>query len=263
MKSSELVSVIIPIYNAFHTVGFTIDSVLSQTYRNLEVIIIDDSSSNEGIDKLEKYYEGDHRINIIRLENNLGVWNARNVGIKSSKGRYIAFCDADDLWHAKKLEKQIALMVKEEADIVFSSYDIVDADGNKIGQDLISKTKIQYTDMLYYNHIGNLTAILDSEQIGKPEQQNIHHEDYAMWLKLMRIGPTVIGITEPLAAYRVHSSNLTKNKVRSLVWHYNVLKNSENINTFNSIYYTLIGRLRLFYKKVIRRKYPNQPCNTS
>ena len=254
MKNNELVSVIVPVFNASRTVKLAIDSILNQTYKNLEVIIIDDCSTDNSIDNLRKFYASDGRVHIIKLSRNQGVANARNVGIKLSKGRYIAFCDSDDLWYAEKLEKQLTLMVNEKAYIVYSSYDIIDAEGKKIGQRLISKTKLAYEDMLYYNHVGNLTAILDSFHLGKPEQKNFRHEDYVMWLELMRSGCIAVGHSEPLAAYRSHSSNLTKNKVQSLIWHYKVLKELENISRIRAIFLTLLGRVQLVYNRFLKSK---------
>jgi len=238
-----------PIFNTFLTVNSAVESVLNQTYKNLEIIIIDDCSTEDGIDQLEEMYTKDCRVKIIRLAKNMGVWNARNVGVQMASGRYIAFCDADDCWYSHKLTKQISFLLKHKAMITFSSYDIINAESNIIGQHLISKTKVNYHDMLYYNHIGNLTAVIDCKQAGKPKQENIHHEDYAMWLKLMNTSSLVIGIKEPLAAYRIHSKNLSGNKFKSLIWHFYVLKYSEKINVFKAVYYTLFGRLRLFYKR--------------
>lgn len=253
MHFDGLVSVIVPTYNSFHTIKLTVNSILAQTYKNIEVIIIDDCSTDDGINNLRKCYKNDSRVLIKRLEYNQGVANARNAGINLSKGRYIAFCDADDLWYAEKLEKQLTLMVTEKAQIAYSSYDVISVDGDKIGERIITKTELTYNDLLYYNHIGNLTAILDSTQLGKPEQRNIRHEDYAMWLELMRSGCIAVGTLEPLAAYRRHSTNLSKNKVKSLIWHYTVLTEAENINRIRAVFLTLFGRIQLVYDRLLNR----------
>lgn len=255
-KNLVTVSVIIPSYNSFDTIQASINSILAQTYKQLEIIVIDDGSTDKGFDDLVKTYNNYGRIKFLRLGANAGVWHARNVGIEASVGRFIAFCDADDIWYTRKLEKQVALLKRTNAHIVFSSYDIIDATGKIISQNSITKNVVSYQDMLYRNHIGNLTAVVDTRYCGKPRLQNIRHEDYAMWLELMHSGSSkVIGINESLAGYRIHAANLTKNKLKSLVWHYRVLRDAAKLSVLDALYFTLIGRAQLMLQRLKSSKF--------
>ena len=165
------VSVIVPSYNSFETIETTIRSILSQTYNDLEVIVVDDCSTELGIDNVQRTFQSEPYVKFLLLDKNCGVWNARNVGMEFAQGRFIAFCDADDVWYPHKLEKQLNILSLEEADIVFSSYDIIDAFGKGLGTRFIEKDHLSYSDMLNYNHIGNLTAVLDTQKFGVPAQQ--------------------------------------------------------------------------------------------
>lgn len=121
MSVLPLVSVVIPLYNREKTVQRAVDSVLNQTYTNIEVIVVDDGSTDKSVDKLKKY-EGDSRIRVFCQEKNRGANAARNRGIKESQGEYIAFQDSDDEWLPCKLEKQILYMINNGYLASFCSY---------------------------------------------------------------------------------------------------------------------------------------------
>ena len=141
----DKVSIITPVYNSEKYLKDTIESVLNQTYTNFELILINDKSKDSSIDICNSYK--DDRIKIIDLPENVGVCMARNIGIKSASGRYIAFLDSDDVWDSKKLEKQISFMKKINAGISCTEYERVDEKLNKIGYIKI-KEKISYSYML-------------------------------------------------------------------------------------------------------------------
>ena len=109
--NDTLVSIIMPIYNTGAVSAESIDSILRQTYKDWELIIVDDNSDDEiTLSLLEKYRNEDSRIKVINLSENKGAGFARNKGIEVARGRYIAFCDSDDRWFPDKLEKQIAFI---------------------------------------------------------------------------------------------------------------------------------------------------------
>lgn len=107
---NELISVILPTYNRKNTIKRAIDSVLNQTYKNIELIIVDDASSDGTLEFVSRQYGEDERITYIINEENLGPSGARNVGVANAKGSWIAFQDSDDEWHMDKLEKQVSLI---------------------------------------------------------------------------------------------------------------------------------------------------------
>ena len=131
----ELVSVIMPTYNASRYVADIIESVLNQTYEHLELLIADDNSTDEETLRLLAYYEEkDERVKVFRLKENSGPGVARNTGISAAKGRYIAFCDSDDRWMPDKLERQLAYMLQEGCALCCSSYIICNSDGKECGK---------------------------------------------------------------------------------------------------------------------------------
>lgn len=208
-----LVSVIMPAYNSSDTIKESVNSIINQTYRNLELIIIDDYSDDETYDILENDFN-DERIVIRRLTQNSGAGIARNEGINIAKGRFIAFCDSDDRWLPEKLTKQISFMTKNDLPLTYSSYFICDAAGEKTHK-VQAIPELNYATMLKNNYIGCLTVIYDIEKLGRcffPEYRK--RQDWALWLKLLKIVPLAKGVSEPLALYRRSNNSLSSNKVK-------------------------------------------------
>jgi glycosyltransferase involved in cell wall biosynthesis len=132
--NDPLVSVVIPTYNCGECVEEAIDSVLSQTYRNQEIIVVNDGSTDDTASKLEKYKD---RIRLV-TQANRGLSGARNTGLELSTGEYVAFLDADDRWLSGKLEQQIACFRElDEIEMVFSNFSAIDPDGNTVAEDYL------------------------------------------------------------------------------------------------------------------------------
>ena len=162
----KLVSIITPSYKSEKFISQTIESVLGQTYQNWEIIIVDDVSPDNSNKIIEEYSKKDSRIKLIKLEKNSGAAVARNIAIEESKGRYIAFLDADDIWKPEKLEKQIEFMRKNNYAFTYTAYEKVDENGvvfGKIGVPL----KVSYNQLLRTCVIGCLTAVYDREKLAK------------------------------------------------------------------------------------------------
>ena len=130
----DLVSVIIPYYKKKKYISETINSALNQSYKNLEIIIIYDDESLEDLNFLEQFKKKDERISIIKNQKNLGVGESRNIGISKSKGSYLAFLDADDIWKPNKLDKQITFMRSKDYDVTHTSYLIINEFKKVIGK---------------------------------------------------------------------------------------------------------------------------------
>ena len=129
----KLVSVIMPYFKKEKYFEQSVNSVLSQSYKNFEVIIIDDELSLQSKNLLSKISQIDARIKIISNPTNLGAGLSRNNGIKFSNGEFIAFCDCDDLWKKNKLEEQIKFMNTSNLEFSFTSYEIINNKNEKIG----------------------------------------------------------------------------------------------------------------------------------
>ena len=130
----KLVSVIMPYFKKREYVLKSLNSIISQSYKNLEIIIIDDELSQESQDLMKKLSNLDQRIHTISNPSNLGAGLSRNNGILIAKGEYIAFCDCDDVWSSKKLEVQLKYMKSNYLNFTHTSYLIIDSNDKIIGR---------------------------------------------------------------------------------------------------------------------------------
>ena len=232
----KLISIITPVHNSQNTITDCISSVLSQTYYQWEMLIVDDCSTDETYNIIEHYLQTDLRIKYIRLDEQSGAAVARNTGISRSRGAYIAFLDSDDLWLPKKIEKQLKFIRDNNLTLSCSSYYTIDERGNRINTRIV-KESISYIDMLKSNNIGNLTGLYDCEKLGKIYMDNVGHEDYTLWLKIMKKVRKTKAVTEPLAEYRIVSNSISANKFKVLKWQWNVYRNILKLDVFRSTYY--------------------------
>lgn len=226
MKSYGLVSIITPSYNSADFIGDTIDAILSQTYPHWELLITDDCSIDNSVEIIEEYARRDARIKLQKLEKNSGAGVCRNKSIEAARGRYIAFCDSDDVWMPQKLEKQLAFMEKKGCALSYSSYILMDEDRNEKGI-MVCMRKIDFASMKRDDGIGCLTAMYDTEKVGKMYMSSIRkRQDWGLWLEILAKCKVAYGIKEPLAYYRIRSGSISNNKF-SLVKH--------NINVYRTI----------------------------
>ena len=149
--NKELLSIITPMYNYEKYIGQTIESVLNQTYKNWEMLIVDDCSNDNSPNIVKEYVQIDNRIKYIRVNKNKGVSNARNTGLQQARGRFIAFLDSDDIWNNSKLEDQVQFMIKNDCTITFTSYELIDEDSNKLGKEVTVTSEVRYNDLLKGN----------------------------------------------------------------------------------------------------------------
>ncbi|WP_254592363.1 glycosyltransferase family 2 protein [Pectobacterium polaris] len=233
----EIFSIIMPAYNAEETIGESIQSVLKQTFKDFKLYIVNDGSIDNTHNIIKNHV--DPRIVYLESNGNSGVADARNLAIKISDGKYIAFLDADDIWDEYKLEKQVHYF-NEGFDVVCTNYKTF----NPLFKEKPSITRrspkeITYHDMLKSNFIGNLTGAYNSEKLGKFYQKKIGHEDYVMWLGIMKKAKRAYCVQENLAYYRTSSSSLSGNKVKALLWQWNIYRHEVKLSFFSSCYFFL------------------------
>ena len=234
---SGLVTIITPSYKSEKFISQTIESGLSQTYQNWEMIIVDDASPDNSNNIIEKYCQKDARIKLIKIEINSNPAVARNRAIKEAKGRYIAFLDADDLWKSKKLEKQLIFMRENDLAFTYSSYDLIDEDGRSLGT-FTTIESINYKGMLKTSSVGCLTAIYDTNKLGKVYMPLIEkRQDYGLWLKILKKINTTKGIIEPLSSYRILENSVSSNKIKAAQYQWKIYREVEKLNIFKSVYY--------------------------
>lgn len=211
----DLVSVIMPSYNASRFIGASIDSVLGQTYKKLELLITDDHSTDpETLELLKKYAEKDSRVRVFLLPENSGAGYARNNSIKEARGRYIAFCDSDDRWMPDKLQKQVAFMKKTNCCLSYSSYLICGEDDERRGI-VIAPSIMTLSRLKHDNKIGCLTAMYDTRPYGKFYMPTIRkRQDWALFLTILKSCGTAYGMVEPLAIYRKTQEGISRKKFK-------------------------------------------------
>lgn len=245
---AKLVSIIMPAYNAADTIKQSINSVLNQTYPNWELIIIDDGSKDETIQIIEHFKVNNQRIKFYRNDNNLGVSETRNKGIDKASGNLIAFLDSDDMWVNEKLEKQIKEMKNLNSDFSFTSATFMDEENRMLEGDFIVPNITDYRKLKRHNVISCSSVMINKKffKEHKMERDDIH-EDYVLWLKILKQGNVAHGIKKPLLVYRISTTSKSGNKLKSIFMTYNVFR-FIGINPIFSTYFTIRHSIGAFLK---------------
>jgi teichuronic acid biosynthesis glycosyltransferase TuaG len=222
--SEDLVSIVMPAYNAEPFLERSVASVLAQTFADWELLIVDDRSTDATWRMAQGFAAADARVRPLQQAQNGGVAAARNAGIEAARGSHIAFLDSDDWWHPRKLELQVGAMRQSGARVSYAAYQRVSESG-KILSKVSPPPRIAYRDMLKSNHIGNLTGMY-RRSLGDVRFQRIGHEDYVFWLQLMRLADNAIRVDhdEPLAYYLVRDGSVSANKWRAAGWQWRIYR---------------------------------------
>ncbi|WP_272582097.1 MULTISPECIES: glycosyltransferase family 2 protein [unclassified Providencia] len=232
-STQELVSIIMPCYNAEQYIKESINSVINQTYNNFELIIVDDLSTDRSIDIIKSF--NDDRIKLIQLTQNGGAGVARNAGIEAARGRFIAFLDSDDLWRPNKLEIQLKYMLSGNYPLSYTQYQKFTQEGK--GKLVIPPNTVTYNELLYCNVIGCLTAIYDTKIVGKQFMPLIRkRQDMGLWLKILSQGHTAYCCPQVLADYRT-DSGMTQNKLDAAKYQWRFYRQELNFNIIKSTKY--------------------------
>lgn len=247
----SLVSIIMPSYNSESFIETAIASVVDQSFHDWELIVCDDSSTDNSLNIAREYEANDSRISVIMNRYKKGAAGARNTCLDVAEGRYIAFLDADDLWLPSKLSLQIDLMVRNDYSFVYSYYEVMSEDGVFVSN-CMTPSSVNSSLMKLYNFIPCLTVVYDSHVIGKVYQPDIpKRNDYALWLKILNSGKVNRAYCLPLntAHYRANSYGLSSNKSEALKYHSRCLVEYGNCNLFEKYFYSAICVLIVIAKK--------------
>ena len=251
-----LVSIIMPSYNTAPYIAGSIQSVIDQTYKDWELIIVDDCSTDNTDEVITSLH--DERIRYFKNERNGGAAVSRNKALRKAKGKWIAFLDSDDLWNPEKLEKQIAFMKENGYVFSYTNYEEIDADGNKTGVRVTGPKKITKSGMYNYCWPGCLTVMYDANHIGLIQIEDIKkNNDYAMWLKVCKKADCYL-LDECLAQYRKgRIGSVSTHGIRTMIgWHYKLYREAENEGRASSCINTVRNLIFGFYKKIryVRRE---------
>lgn len=235
---NNLVSIIVPVYNAEAYIEETITRVLCQTYLNWELLLVDDCSTDNGKAKIEAFCKEDERIRFIQKEKNEGAALTRNAGLRIARGRYIAFLDADDIWLPEKLEKELIFMQERQAAFAFTSYEFGDENGKGLGKVVSVPEIFNYKEALSKTIIFTSTVLFDTDKIEKNllEMPHIKSEDTATWWRILKSGYTAYGLNDVLVIYRRPGKSLSSNKAAAMKRIWNLYRKEEKISLLYSIY---------------------------
>lgn len=245
-----LVSIIMPSYNTANYIAESIQSVLAQSYKDWELIIVDDCST-DNTDEVVKPYLSDERIKYLKNEKNSGAAVSRNKALREAKGKWIAFLDSDDLWMQDKLKKQISFMEKNDYHFSYTNYAEIDTEDNRNGITVTGPKKITKTGFFNYCWPGCLTVMYDRDIVGLIQIADIKkNNDYAMWLKVCRKADCYL-LDEKLALYRRgRAGSVSTHSIKTMIgWHYKLYHEAESQNPFSAVFNTGRNMVFGFYKK--------------
>lgn len=255
MRDHRLVSIISPTYNCSKFIAETIESVQAQTYKNWEMIIVDDCSNDNTKKIVEEYMSSDPKIRYYCLKTNSGAAIARNTALSLSKGRWIAFLDSDDLWKPEKLEHQIKFMMDNGYSFSYHEYEEISEDGIPSGILVSGKKHVSKFDMFACCWPGCLSVMYDTYKIGSIQIENVKkNNDTALWLKAIKKSDCFL-LKENLAFYRRRKGSITPPDIRSKIkWHYTLFRQAEQMNPVASFLWMCINILGNSYKKLFYTK---------
>jgi len=253
---NQLISIIMPCYNAAATLEQSVNSIIGQLWTNWELLILEDGSADNTKEVASRLAVSDSRIKVINSPLNRGVVRIRNIGIRLAKGDWIAFCDADDWWVPQKLEWQMALAEQKKANLLYSAVYYYKETSSVHQKEIQLLPDVCYSDMLKTNAIPMSTAIYRVNSLGKhyfnPVSKKLIHEDYAYWLQLFKKGKVQSAyVKKPTTFIRLLPNSRSGNLFRAAKSHVLILRNECGLPyhriAYNFVFYVFTAvKKRLF-----------------
>ena len=257
--AEKLVSVVMPAFNAELTVREAAESVLAQTHPRLELIIVNDASEDGTAEVIAQLASRDTRILTIDLPKNGGPGVARNAGLAVAAGDFVAFLDADDLWHSDKLMLQLQFMVEGGFAFSCTYYDVAASADDAILFRKQPPTEITKLTLLQRNCIGCLTVMLNTSRLGEikfPELRK--RQDYALWLSIADRGFSCHTLDKSLATYRRQSKSVSSAKLGLIYWNYKMFRSQAGLSPLGAaasvllnVFFKLLDAFLIAVRKVI------------
>ncbi len=233
---SELVSIIMPLYNSVGFMEKSVRSALDQSYTDLELILIDDASKDATVAAARQFASSDPRIVLIEKSENGGACETRNTGIAHARGRFIAFLDSDDLWGPDKLETQLAGMAEKSASISYTDYNVIDEAGH-LRRVTRAPERLNRVQLMKNTVIGCSTVIYDAGKLGKRYFPNIgKHEDLALWLSILKDVDFAYRCGGALTSYMVRRGSLSANKLKAATYTWKIYREIEKLSLLPAAY---------------------------
>lgn len=254
---SDLISIVMPAYNTADYIKDSLESVLSQTYSDWELIIVDDCSTDNTAEIIRPFLS-DGRIKYLRNEKNSGAAISRNRALREARGKWVAFLDSDDVWHKEKLEKQLSFMKENNYKFSFTDYNI-QLEGQWLPYVYTAPKVINKRRMKNYCYFSTITVMYDREYVGLIQVEPIKvNNDYAMWLKVIE-KTKAYRLAECLSSYIKHDGSVSSGSKLKLIKHHYILwhvaekksKFSATILTLRNLFFGVIKKIK--YKKPIKQ----------
>lgn len=234
-----MVSIVVPVYNAERFLRETIACIQRQTYTNWELLLVDDCSTDGSRELIREFEEKDNRIHLLCAAENQGAARSRNQGVMASKGQYLCYLDADDVWMEEKLSKEIDFIQKKDAAFIFSGYEFADEKAVGLGKIVKVPEEITYRQALKNTIIFTSTVMFDMTKLSKDmvTMPVVASEDTATWWKILKTGITAYGLNENLVLYRRSTNTLSSNKWIAIKRIWNLYRKQEQLPLIPSMYY--------------------------
>ena len=233
-----MVSVIMPCYNMEKYVADSIASVQRQTYSNWELLIVDDVSTDETVKIVTKRTETDERIHFVVKPQHSGIADTRNQCIQMAQGRFLAFLDADDIWHPEKLDTQLRFMMERNVGFTYTTYDWIDEEGNTLNKSINTIGRLDYETYLRNTIIGCSTVVVDKTIVGEIVVPRFRtSEDTATWLDIFKQGHLAYAIDKPLVSYRIRRRSASSNKLKAAADLWKVYRRHEKLPFFKAVFF--------------------------
>lgn len=244
-----LVSVIMPIYNAEKYLVDTLNSIFNQSYKNIEIVLVDDYSKDKSAEIISEFRKEHPEIVYYLQEKNMGAGAARNKALELAKGQYVAFLDSDDMWMPSKIQRQIDLMNEKNSPFSYTAIEMMDENSVTVKSKRGIKETCDYKYLLHNTIIATSSVVVDRSALGDfrmPLRRG--GQDYATWLMLLRNGVVACGINEMLVRYRVASGSLSSNKFKSIKQVWEIQTQDEGINKASAVFHVLCFGFNAFKK---------------
>lgn len=250
-EHQPLVSVIMPCYNMERFVTDTILSVIHQTFADWELLIVDDASTDGTVALVEALAGQDKRIDFSVNPKHAGIAPTRNSCIKKAKGRFFAFLDADDIWHPEKLERQLQFMLDRHIGFSYTSYDLIDENGQTLEKTIKTAGDLDYRAYLRNTIIGCSTVMVDTDMTGPVVVPDFRtSEDAATWLNILKKGFKAYAIKEPLTSYKIRRKSASSNKLKASADLWKVYRQNEKLPFFKAVFYFFCYALNAIKKRL-------------
>ncbi len=233
-----LVSVIMPVYNAEKYLADSLNSIFEQSYKNIEIVLVDDCSKDRSVEIIAEFHKKHPEIVYYLQGKNMGAGAARNKALELAKGQYVAFLDSDDIWMPSKIQRQLDLMNEKKSPFSYTAIEMMDENSITVKSKRSIKESCTYKYLLHNTIIATSSVMVNRIVLGDfrmPLRRS--GQDYATWLMLLRNGVMACGINEVLVRYRVTSGSLSSNKFKSIKQVWEIQTQDEGINKISAAFH--------------------------